>query len=36
VQGFLYSRPLPATELAKKDPSEMPARTVLLLPRRWA
>jgi diguanylate cyclase (GGDEF)-like protein/PAS domain S-box-containing protein len=36
VQGFLYSRPLPSTELAKKDPSERPAPTVLVLPRRWA
>jgi EAL domain-containing protein (putative c-di-GMP-specific phosphodiesterase class I) len=36
VQGFLYSRPLPSSELAKKDPAERPARTVLQLPRRRA
>jgi diguanylate cyclase (GGDEF)-like protein/PAS domain S-box-containing protein len=36
VQGFLYSRPMPASELAKKDPAQRPVSTVLQMPRRRA
>ena len=35
VQGYLYSRPQPASELEKKDPATRPAASVHHL-RRWA
>lgn len=34
VQGFLYSRPMPASELEKKDPAARRAATLLQLRRR--
>jgi predicted signal transduction protein with EAL and GGDEF domain len=36
VQGFLYSRPLPSTELEKKDPASRQASKILQLRRRRA
>jgi len=36
VQGFLYSRPLPSTELEKKNPAARPTSKILQLRRRRA
>jgi EAL domain-containing protein (putative c-di-GMP-specific phosphodiesterase class I) len=36
VQGFLYSRPLPASELEKKNPEARASSKILRLPRRRA
>ena len=34
VQGFLYSRPVPASELEKKDPAARQAANLLHMRRR--